>query len=711
MAAFTRDPDPRVRANAVDALNLIGSPPDLKAAIACLGDKDPRVRAATITAAISTWSEPFLSHLQEMLRSNLVAERAAGLYALLSVTIPERQALLTEFYMAESQPKFYESCGDALAKELVASPPTEITRVLDQVPEGSKRDYLSRSLNRLTAGFVIPTPPEGSSSGDGANPFLSFSGLLDRKRDGTLTPALIRKALSREQDPISIIFLLECASEMKLEDAVELSQSFSHSADRRIRLASAEALGKLAGPEAIESLMFLVKDKDAEIARQALEELQRLDPKAALLGVESLLQSGQAATIRRGLELLEKLGDRNAIAQVLNVLQLASNPALVEPLSRLVVAWGDTSTLDHLAALYKTSGDNGRPFLVELGHALGTRLQVDPQEIRARFEQPPEGMTGPDLRSPSVTRVKTVTGPHSPPSSSGRGRVTSRSHGETPPKPALDLRAFLSSERGRMGTGLAAVIVLAVLMWPGARPPVPIQNHDNVVLHAQPAIVFASVAPRPPPSMEWAAAGGRAEVTALPPEPTLAEIELSLKVAYKSKGITSPAIIHLLAQDRVVSNYRIAIARAHESSNRGEYEAAMGILDAALAQLDQDHLIARLAVAKAMQAVARKNNTFDRMNDIRKSIEQIQKRLMDICIAAARDGGIPEASIKAVMERLESKEKDRAGLTRATDWMSARKMDGDKGDSTSGAAGEDRGKDVNVLFPQQMRGVRRWTPT
>ena len=64
---------------------LAGDAQDLQTAVACLADPDPRVRAAAITSWIAIYREPFLSHLRGMLHSPEVAERAAGLYALISL--------------------------------------------------------------------------------------------------------------------------------------------------------------------------------------------------------------------------------------------------------------------------------------------------------------------------------------------------------------------------------------------------------------------------------------------------------------------------------------------------------------------------------------------------------------------------------------------------------------------------------------------------
>src|SRR5690606_23990049 len=108
----------RVRANAVDALELLGGTQDLKAAIACLADPDPRVRAAAIVASLAMSREPFLGHLRGMLESDTTAERAAGLYALQAVILPERGELLTAYLLRETQPRLYESAADALVKEL-----------------------------------------------------------------------------------------------------------------------------------------------------------------------------------------------------------------------------------------------------------------------------------------------------------------------------------------------------------------------------------------------------------------------------------------------------------------------------------------------------------------------------------------------------------------------------------------------------------------
>ncbi|MBI3893498.1 MAG: HEAT repeat domain-containing protein [Candidatus Wallbacteria bacterium] len=657
--AFVRDPDARVRANAVDALELAGSEEDLLAAITCLLDSDPRVRAAAIRASAAIDKEVFLGHLRGMLTSQTIADRAAGLYVARTTTLPERFELLREHFLFETQPKLYETCADALSRELTAGRPEDLKALMEQLPDGNKKTYLQQSVMNISQPLSIEVlqaeatkQKESSALSELSSP---YSKMMDMKRLGELSGNAVREALARENDPLSISFLLETAADMKLPDVIELAQPFMKSRDRRVRLAAVEALGKLKSADAIESIAAAVRDRDAEVSKRALDQLERLGPDAATQGVKALLESGQPWAMRRGLELLEARGSRElGMPLVLDVLARGSNPGVVEPLSRIVLAWGDAETLERVALLFQRAPANSRPFLLELGTALGQQLGTPPDIFANRF--PSELAPSPSEPVHAAARV--------------------RGKGASAVKPRFELEA----RHVAAGVGFAVVLLAIGLwqFWPRERPrstagydfgaSAPAVQPSRIVFQTpgkaggkQPAFSSYSA---PPPS------GSDSE-----PELTLQEVEDRMKVALAPQGIKSQAIVHLMALDYFQDAYRYDITRAKQTSKEGNVDGALRILETALAQLEVDHLAGRLAVLLALEEICRRAKRFDRMQEWRSQIKEVEHKLFELCAQAGRESGIPEEKIRAAMVAMDERDKSKGELRAASDFFSGAQIE------------------------------------
>jgi hypothetical protein len=125
-----------------------------------------------------------------------------------------------------------------------------------------------------------------------------------------------------------------------------------------------------------------------------------------------------------------------------------------------------------------------------------------------------------------------------------------------------------------------------------------------------------------------------------------------------------------MALERVSCSYRTEIQRARDEAQAGRYDQAIAILEAALSKLPADHLAARLSVLRGLVTLCRESDRFDRIARFREQLSEVGKKLVETCLQAARDGGLPEAELKAVLARLEESEKNRAHSGRGADWLS-----------------------------------------
>lgn len=694
--AFTEDPDSRVRANALDALDLLGNADDLRGAVICLGDSDPRVRAAAITAAVSIYKEPFLSHLRDMLHSESVAERAAGLYALNAVFFDERFELLKDYFAAEAQPRLYESAGESLAREMVAEHPDEIPGYLLKIHQEDKRRHLESCVRRCTSadetGMSIRSP--GASSETTSR----LQELMDQKAAAKLTGKQVRDLLRKESDPLTVIFLLETAGEMRLEDAVELAQPYTHSKDRRVRLASAEALGRLEGAEAIECLASMAQDRDDPVATTALDQLRKKDPDLAYRAVIDSLRSGTPWGVRRALEYLEEHPKRELMLNVLDLVEKGNQPAAIEPITRLVVAMGERKTLDDLARLYARVSPSGRPFVLELARVLGEKVGIERAELDKLFPAkiprgerlavgagPASGVNNPlastmDLARKIMDPLATFSG-----TLPQKGGPDTRPMVEIP-RISIDT-AHLNHPAFPVLIVLAAVVGIFWVFWPAQRNRDYDISADPSARESAPAtkVEFSTNQPKNTdlPHADFSSRFDTFEAW----EPTLEEIESSIARAFASKGLTSKTVIRIMALDRAFPAYRRAIGRARVMADEGQYARAIEVLEAAFEETDPGHFLARMALARAMMALSREG-LLQNIPRAREIFAQVRGEMLKALADAAARGELPGEDIEKLTKGLEEKQKAELAVEHASDWLSGSAVAGDDSDPNKPAEWE-----------------------
>lgn len=654
---FLEDPDGRVRANAVEALDLIGGKDWVGRAVSCLADADPRVRAAALRASRTIYPEPFRTHLTGMLASPQVAERAAGLYVARSVEVPGRLALLSDHFLRETQPRLYEDCAEALAREAASSDDGEaITGLLDRVSDGDKRQCLLSALEDAGVsdrGVAGDLEADGEPGQDGASPARgrsrprSFTQALDQSRLGNLTPEDVREGLQGETESLMICFYLQSAAQLGLPDAVDLARPFAGSRDRRVRVAVAEALGTHHGPEAGQMLEELSLDREEEVSRVAFRQLQQSFPEHALAPIRRLLESRQPWTSRRALDLVETLDTPEVLSPCLELLSRPPDPALVEPLARIIRKWGRRDTLEELSATFRAAPLASRPFLAELGSRLGEKLQCPPDVLAVLF--PSEDTAGPRASRPGP--VSEAGRAPSPLPWAAVAVAACVGMGAYLFWPASTEEAGMRSarvSRGTRGTSPRAAVARLERRSP-RRPP----------SSAHPAVARAHV------SREWPPAFMR---------PSLEEMKEHLRAFLSLEGLASDRFVEVLARDRESGDYRQAIDRARDALERGEGREALRTLQDAMDQLDPEHLVGRMTLLRELIATAQQLRMFELLEGWRRDFDEARTQLAEVCLEAAREGGLSEDEARQALAALEEESSTHQKLGRTSDFFSGARL-------------------------------------
>lgn len=156
--------------------------------------------------------------------------------------------------------------------------------------------------------------------------------------------------------------------------------------------------------------------------------------------------------------------------------------------------------------------------------------------------------------------------------------------------------------------------------------------------------------------------------------PSVEEVEDNLKLAYAHRGITSKAILHVMALDWMQPGYKQAINEAKLLAEKKQFDEALRVLEASLAQLDPDAITGRVALLQTMDAIMRRAERWDKIDDVRKQIETLREQTITMVLKAAKEGGVREAEVKKIMDELEHRRSEQAATDRAADWLSGRRL-------------------------------------
>lgn len=487
----------------------------------------------------------------------------------------------------------------------------------------------------------------------------------------------------------------------------------------RVRAQAIVALAKTPGADIMKSLLQMANSSTPQVALMAVWTATKLASPPIVPVLVKLARSTDAdvrAEARGALKKLAATLPEAAIVVKAALARKAAKSRPTDPGSRPIAAGPGADTELSLSGA-RVPRANEEPSLPSARHAVVRPADSNELSLSSAREPRGEGPPsvdnstlgiGPEtsvLMPVSVSRpvpqdgegpdgAPRESGPVAPPSRVGSGRTTSPdragpSTGERPstgrvPRPTGGTRVPSPGQARALSPqvlgGLAGVALLAVLavigLSGGEPPPPPPPPTREPVVHAiatpapttvptvkpdEPRFVFAAPAFPPPGALT-------------PPEPTLEEVEAHMKFSLRPKGITAPTVIRLMAYERVQAVYRIDIARAKELADERSYDLAISILDASLEKLAPDHHVGRVAVLRALILIAKDARKFDRVATYRTQLAADQARVTEICVEAARSGGMPQADVQATLDRLKQFEKTSEQSTRGADWLSGAKL-------------------------------------
>lgn len=709
--------DARVRAAAVEVLGDTKDDQFLSHLVPLLEDRHERVRVNAVRALRSARQEAVLACVDEMLKRAPERDVRAALYVLRyfasAISVPRLTPRLT------SNAPSVAAMARASLSSLAKKGSKRARRALERAGLNSTGvEVATLSQQRK----IVQSPKEAAAAEE------RLAKVLRVVKDGAKDQLpSIRGRMDAEEDPRVLAAMVGAVGRLGGPGDVPLLASYLGHKRSRVRAAAVKAVHEL-DPRAVSMLLPSLRDRSSRVRAQGIVCLSRAkginvmgslkqmassrDPRVVMTAVwaAAKIQTDGAKDV---LESLATSADADVRAEALRALGRAALPATppaAEPVSVAAVLPGpDESVLipepdDNTTVLIEgvppaetelvepglrvdthkipkfavASAKSRLPHAIDSGASLVLDKAQDETFIGEPISAEPSGVEDEHSQAKANALAAALAAAQAAvPSPTDKGvsqrlapgntaRPSARVAKEAPRRPPV-------AALGGLTAAVAAVVFF--MMAPPAPPPPP-----PPVVHSSPPkptpAPSASVAPAPVEELRVTFGPAAAPPAALwnPPEQTLEEVEANIKLAHASRGITSKAIIHVMALDFMQAGYRASISRAREMSEAGRVDDAFRELDGTLAKLPPDHLAGRVAVLRALVTIAREGERFDRVKKYRTELLAEQQKLIEIATEAAKDGGLRDHELKNLLARIKEAEKQKAMATHSADWLSGDNM-------------------------------------
>lgn len=265
---------PRVRANTIDALELLGSSKARILAMTRLDDPDNRVRANAVRIAKDIAPARILQVVSEMLTSPQPAMQASGAY-ILQFLPGDRNALLLEPLLQSTHPSVKQNAIQALMKfrEKKVKKAEELWRKwsLDKAPAAT-----AQSLETLKkeSEFSLPQLTDNLEDLKSPDPEKRLKTLHEITGGGEAAGRAILQMLTKESDVKIIAKALIILGQIRFQEAIPTLSRYLEHPDARCRANAIEALGLIGSESALKAVPSLLRDTNNRVKANAIIALK-----------------------------------------------------------------------------------------------------------------------------------------------------------------------------------------------------------------------------------------------------------------------------------------------------------------------------------------------------------------------------------------------------------------------------------------------------
>jgi len=260
--SFLRDPDPRVRMGALEALGIMDGREVAGKVLYSLSDEDLSCRALAVEIVKKWGLETLLTAARSMLLESQVKARKSAIDALALFPKPEVVGLLS-WALSDPSPALVERASNALLKMAENGQPAAIDVV---------NQYRSRgkpvSSEAPSSSSPVPSIEDPLES---AAPLYRLQEIrrITQSRDLKRVPDLVSR-LSRERDDFVISALINAFGQLGTATALDAIKPFLTAFDNRVRANAVESIGRLGSTEDRIRLVRFFKDRSNRVKANAV---------------------------------------------------------------------------------------------------------------------------------------------------------------------------------------------------------------------------------------------------------------------------------------------------------------------------------------------------------------------------------------------------------------------------------------------------------
>lgn len=323
ISGFLRDSDSRVRANAVEALALIGGEAASRYIISMMGDDDNRVKTNVVKALKGMGGSNLLELLRRMSQDERVWMRASAVFAFSRIKSPQSLVMLAQVAANDSEQQIREKAVAAITAEKEDGNPAAVV-ILDKLSamapgqQQSAGAQIEQELAPVGQDDIL----QQLQHSDPCKRYLAISEICD---DFERFAGAFVAAFQEETDPFLLSMMLTAIKEKKPANSVNRCIQLLKHEDDRVRANAVEAAAAVEVVSSADYIYPLLLDKNSRVAANAVIALGSIGRVDTFHEVQKLLGKGREAFRQSALYIISLQREQQYVP-LLEKLLLDSSP-------------------------------------------------------------------------------------------------------------------------------------------------------------------------------------------------------------------------------------------------------------------------------------------------------------------------------------------------------------------------------------------------
>lgn len=319
ISEFLRDPDSRVRANAIEALASIGGEAANHYIISMMGDDDNRVKTNVVKALKGLGGPGLLELLRRMATDERVWMRASAVFAFSRIKSPQSLVILAQIASSDSEEQIRQKALAIINAEKEDGNPAAAV-ILDKFAKASPNQK-NQAKQEIEQELAPVKQDEVLSLLQHADPCKRYLALSEITEDFEHFQKDFVEAFQQETDPFLLSMMLTTIKEKKPHQSINRCiQLLKHEEDR-VRANAVEAAAAVEVVSSADYIYPLLADKNSRVAANAVIALGSIGRIDIFNEVQKLLAKGREAFRQSALYVISLQREQRYVGLLENLLQ------------------------------------------------------------------------------------------------------------------------------------------------------------------------------------------------------------------------------------------------------------------------------------------------------------------------------------------------------------------------------------------------------